>query len=233
MAVLNVVLSAPLARKASPHATIALLAVLGSYVYRDIWPLVTFDLRPIDETTPLLWIKIVLALLGGVLLPVFEPHAYIPVDPLNPQKEVNPEQTASIFSFVFFFFLDRVIRKGSSLKPTDFPPICDFDSADNLAKRSYGHLDLFSGAPKGRSLFWGLTRIFRSTLGWQSVCLLTNAASKIASPYATLRLLTYLETGGVGQHIKPWFWLIWLAIAPIISTLSLQLYLYFSVRDPL
>jgi hypothetical protein len=79
--VLNTFLSGPLARKASPHATFSMVAVLGSFFYRDIWPLVTYDLMPLDPTTPLLWAQVFLALTSAAL-PAFEPYAYIPVDPL-------------------------------------------------------------------------------------------------------------------------------------------------------
>jgi hypothetical protein len=81
MNVLNVVLPGPLARKASPHATVALLAVFAAFFYRDVWPLVTFDLVPLDRTTPILWTQIGMAA-AGAFLPAFEPYAYVPIDPL-------------------------------------------------------------------------------------------------------------------------------------------------------
>jgi hypothetical protein len=232
MALLNVILPAGLARNASPHTTLPLLAVFGCYFYRDIWPLVTYDLVPIDESSPLLWVQVGLAFASGFLLPVFEPYPYIPFDPLHPQEETNEEQTASIVSFLFYFFLDPIIFKASkvsALKAAEFPPLCDYDYADNLVKRSYQHLDPFAGAPKGRSLFWGLLRIFRVSLMWQSVVLVVNAASKIASPIGTLKLLGYLETGGVGARVKPWFWILWLIIGPIVNSLCFQLYIFLSV----
>ncbi|KAJ7625252.1 hypothetical protein DFH06DRAFT_1142177 [Mycena polygramma] len=37
---------------------------------------------------------------------------YIPVDPLNPMTVPNPEQTASMFSFAFYFFLDHIIFRA-------------------------------------------------------------------------------------------------------------------------
>lgn len=52
------------------------------YAYRDIWPLMTFSLRPRDEGEGyILWVKMALAGVAGIMLPLFEPYPYIPVDP--------------------------------------------------------------------------------------------------------------------------------------------------------
>jgi hypothetical protein len=152
----------------------------------------------------------------------------------NPQAEVNAEQTASIFSFVFYFFLDGLIFKAAKLphiKSADLPPMCDYDYAKNLIQRSYPHLDRFAGAPKSRSLFIGLVRIFRTSLLWQSLVLFINAFSKIASPVGTNRLLAYLESGGAGATVKPWFWAMCLGLGPLLNTTCFQLYIYLSVRS--
>lgn len=234
MAALNVVLPATLARRVSPHATIGMFLVFCSFFYRDVWPLLTYDLRPQDPTTAGLWLQILFAGIGGILLPVFEPHPYIPVDPLRPQAEVNLEQTASIFSFVFFFFLDEIIFKASKvphLKASQFPPMCDYDHADNLVDRAYPHLDPFAGAPKNRSLFWAIVRIFRTSLLWQCIVLVINAVSELASPVGINRLLHYLETGGAAATVKPWVWILALIIGPISNTISHQIYIFLSVSS--
>jgi hypothetical protein len=64
------------------HTTLATLSVAGAYTYRDVWPLVTFTLAPADGHEGwLIWTKIALAGLAGVIIPVLEPHVYIPFDP--------------------------------------------------------------------------------------------------------------------------------------------------------
>jgi hypothetical protein len=232
MATLNVVLPVSLARKASPHVTVSLLAVFCSYFYRDVWPLATFDLTPEDPNTAGLWLQVAFSGAGGILFPLFEPYVYVPVDPLHSQTEVNPEQTASIFSFLFYSFLDDLIFKASKvphLKASQFPPMCDYDSTDNLVTRAYPHLDPFVGAPKNSSLFWGILRIFRTSLLWQSLVLIINACAKLASPIGTNRLIHYLEMGGAGASVKPWIWILGLALGPIAETLCFQLYIFLSV----
>jgi hypothetical protein len=55
-------------------------------------------------------------------------------------EEPNPEQTASIFSFTFFFFLDGIIFKGyrnSELKEEELHPLCDYDASKHLKARSF------------------------------------------------------------------------------------------------
>jgi hypothetical protein len=64
------------------HLSIVSFALLAVYVYRDVWPLMTYTLRPADEIEGrLLWAKITLIMLAGLVLPLFEPYPYIPVDP--------------------------------------------------------------------------------------------------------------------------------------------------------
>ena len=58
----------------------------------------------------------------------------------NPATDINPEQTSSWFSFVFFFFLDDIIFKASRvphLPAEEFPPLADYDWAPHLVKKSF------------------------------------------------------------------------------------------------
>ena len=66
----------------SLHLSVVLLAVFGVYAYRDIWPLATLTLHPIDAPEGLiLWVKVILLTLVAVVQPLLEPYPYIPVDP--------------------------------------------------------------------------------------------------------------------------------------------------------
>lgn len=52
----------------------------------------------------------------------------------------NPEQTASMMSFLFYSFLDPLIWLGyrvPHISHDQLPPQCDYDYAKNLIKRSY------------------------------------------------------------------------------------------------
>ena len=59
-----------------------LLVVWAIYAYRDIWPLLTYALYPVDSAEgALLWIKLTLITLAAIFIPLAEPYPYIPVDP--------------------------------------------------------------------------------------------------------------------------------------------------------
>jgi hypothetical protein len=66
----------------SPHVTIVSLAMFAVYTDRNIWPLLTFTLHPLDsEEGWVIWLKISLAFTVAIVLPLVEPYPYAPVDP--------------------------------------------------------------------------------------------------------------------------------------------------------
>lgn len=68
---------------ASAHAAFVLLVVWGVFVYRDVWPLATFTLSPLDAAEgALLWVKLAILTLAAVVIPLIVPRRYVPVDPL-------------------------------------------------------------------------------------------------------------------------------------------------------
>ena len=61
---------------------LVLLSVFGVYIYRDIWPLATFTKEPKDlREGYLLWIKFSITTLTAVIIPLFIPRQYMPIDP--------------------------------------------------------------------------------------------------------------------------------------------------------
>lgn len=69
-------------RRISVHANLVLLATGGTYLYRDVWPLLTYTLTPLDIAEgKLLWVKVVLSVYAAILAPLIEPYVYVPVDP--------------------------------------------------------------------------------------------------------------------------------------------------------
>lgn len=58
----------------------------------------------------------------------------------GPNAQPNPEQTASIASFLFYTFLDKTIWKAYNLLHLSYdelPSLCDYDDAAALKKRGY------------------------------------------------------------------------------------------------
>ena len=83
---------ARLSSLASGHLTFLLLIIWGLYVYRDVWPLATFTLTPEDSGEGwILWARVTLLTLSGVLVPLCIPRAYVPIDPeVRPNSEPRP-----------------------------------------------------------------------------------------------------------------------------------------------
>lgn len=64
------------------HVNLILLVTLSIYAYRDIWPLATYYLEPEDIAEGnILWIKITVLAISAVIIPLFIPGTYVPVDP--------------------------------------------------------------------------------------------------------------------------------------------------------
>ena len=45
----------------------------------------------------------------------------------------------------------------------------------------------------------------------------------------TVFVVSYIETGGQDSDIRPWLWIAWLFVGPLIGSISSQLFLYISV----
>ena len=64
------------------HNNFVLFIALAVYVYRDVWPLATYTEKPVDESEDaLLWIKLIVLFITAVIIPLFVPRQYVPVDP--------------------------------------------------------------------------------------------------------------------------------------------------------
>jgi hypothetical protein len=140
LALSTLVIPKRLRRPAKNHLVLILLVTWSVYIYRDLWPLATFTLQPVDPNTWTTWTSIALLTITAVFVPMFMPHEYTPVDPEHPYKDVNPEQTASWFDFMCFTFLDPIVYKAANTEHLEYealPPLADYDAAAYLCKRSF------------------------------------------------------------------------------------------------
>lgn len=133
-----------------------LLATLAVFAYRDVWPLMTFELEPLDkEEGALLWIKFAFLIAASTVIPGMTPRVYVPVDaqvcpmffqelPLlnklcmqEPMERANPEQTASMLSFLTYSYLDSLVilaNRVPHLPYDELPPLSDTSYAKHLMK---------------------------------------------------------------------------------------------------
>jgi hypothetical protein len=204
-----------------------------------VWPLLTFTLSPADGSDRLVWAMFALAGVSGFLIPLCEPYPYIPYDPTAPQSQTNPQQTASLLSFVTFSYLDPVVfasTRVDHLAADMLPPLDDTDGLAALKPKAYQFLDPFhraelrEGKPRHVTVFWGLLASFRYS--WTSEALLyaIGPALRLGAPIGTNRLLTYLETNGANAVVRPWVWIAWIALAPFATDVVSQLNLWIMAR---
>ncbi|KAJ7612577.1 P-loop containing nucleoside triphosphate hydrolase protein, partial [Roridomyces roridus] len=218
------------------HVNFVLVATLCVYGYRDILPLGTFTRMPQDTHEGVfLWAKIALLFFTAVVIPICTPNQYIPLDPANPQKDIHPEQTASIISFLSFSYLDRIILLAyskSGLDEDEMHPLCDSDYAMHLVSRSFPHLDSFPGrkGQRHRHLFFGLMRVFYWEFTMMGLLLFLRVIANYSSPVAMNRLLQYIEAQGQDAVFRPWVWIAALFFGPVISAVLHQLYISISAR---
>jgi ABC-type branched-subunit amino acid transport system permease subunit len=79
------------------HLNVVLLAALAIYIYRDVYPLATYDESPRDLAEgSLLWLKVAVLGMTAVIIPLLMPRQYIPYDSkVNPIHAIPPERLIS------------------------------------------------------------------------------------------------------------------------------------------
>ena len=82
LALVTVVGNAKWSRISATHAALVLLAPWVLYAYRDLWPLCTFTVVPVDAAEgAMMWARVALLTLAAVVVPLFGPRQFIPIDP--------------------------------------------------------------------------------------------------------------------------------------------------------
>ncbi|KAJ7067894.1 hypothetical protein C8F01DRAFT_1116132 [Mycena amicta] len=220
--------------RAQVHLNATLAVSFAVFFYRDVLPWATFT-WPVQDAAegPILTVKLISLFLAGVVLPLVTPTPYIPVDPEDPMPVPNPEQTASLFSLLSFSFLDPVVYLAHKLPhlPYDkLPPLADTDNAAYLKKRGFPSIDTFAGANPSHHIFFGIVKIFRKEYAAIVLMLLIYVVCSFASPIGINRVLSYLENGSEESDIRPFVWILWLAIGPLTGTLVIQVFYRLSMR---
>ncbi|TFY56647.1 hypothetical protein EVJ58_g7510 [Rhodofomes roseus] len=215
------------------HVNLVLIPTWAVYIYRDVFPLTTFTLSPIDAAEGgWLWAKIALLTYVALIVPLIIPRPYTPVDPKHPSKP-SPEQTASLLSLLLYSWLDGTIvdaYHAEHLKLDQLPPLADYDDAQFLAEHNFLELSPFQVKNKERHIFWGFVHIFRLDLIVMAHLLIFNTFFQFANPLSIKNLLSYIEDGGEGALVRPWVWVLCLFLGPALETVSISFYYLYSMR---
>ncbi|KAF6747848.1 multidrug resistance-associated ABC transporter [Ephemerocybe angulata] len=215
------------------HNIAIMLSELAVYVYRDLWPLATYNKDPMDlDEGWLLWVKVTALFLVAVVIPVCIPNIYVPADPKHPAAEPHPEQTASWLSYQTYSYLSPVVKaagKTAHLPASELPPLADYDGAKRLSEQAAPHLNP-AKVRKGRHIFFGLIQVFAPALLKSVVAVTIFPLAMFVPPLAVNRLLTDLETGGQKPTVRPWFWIASMFVAPIVGSMAYQIYIIVMTR---
>ncbi|KAI0655828.1 P-loop containing nucleoside triphosphate hydrolase protein [Cubamyces menziesii] len=218
--------------RAFNHASTILAVAWGVYMYRDVWPLATIDLAPEDTSEGVvMWAKLGLLSLSGVIVPLLSPRKYVPIDPKAP-TEPPPEQTACILSGLFYAYLEPLIWLAWKLPRLTFdvlPQLADYDHLKNLVGRAFPHLDPLQTRSR-RHLGLSFIRIFWVELCNLAAMSITAVVGAFAAPISINNLLLYLESGKAESRIKPWFWIALFLFGRVFKDVSDQWFLYYSTR---
>ncbi|KZV96966.1 P-loop containing nucleoside triphosphate hydrolase protein [Exidia glandulosa HHB12029] len=223
--------STGLGRVLQTHLTILLLVPLASYIYRDLWPLATFTLKPADDSA---WGQIFVLIVVGVLIPLATPTVYIPIDATKYQDVPAPEQTASLLSFMFYAFVDPLVKLGyrsEHLSLDMLPPVADYDRAAHVREMALPLLDkLDQSSLPAHAIGWRLLALFWTDFAKLGVGLVIRVTTSFGSPVGLNRLLHYVETGGNGALVKPWVWIALLFLDPMLQSIGMQWYFFTASR---
>ncbi|KAI0758967.1 P-loop containing nucleoside triphosphate hydrolase protein [Fomes fomentarius] len=214
------------------HLSWILVFAWSAYVYRDIWPLATMEIPPADaHEGPFLWAKLSLLSIAGIIIPVFVPRKYTPVNPKE-VLEPNAEQTASFVSLLSFTFLSPVLWLAYQMPHLPFnlfPPLADYDHMRNLAHQRFPRLDPLQNRSR-RHISLKLIQVFWVELLHLAAMSVTAVIGAFAAPISTNNLLRYLEGHNTDQIIKPWFWIALLFFGRIFKAVSDQWFMYMTTR---
>ncbi|KAJ7062926.1 P-loop containing nucleoside triphosphate hydrolase protein, partial [Mycena amicta] len=210
---------------AARHLNTVLASTFLVYLYRDVFPLATYTLDPMDRWEGrLLWPKIFTLFVTSGIIPLVMPRTYVPLDPQNPMPVPNAEQTASILSSVFYFFMNPIVKLAYRIPHLPFdqlPPLCDYDTSKVLKARAFAHVDAFSSG-KRRHVAFGLVWIFRKEFFIMAVLLAISGLANFVAPLSINRILDYLENPTAERLMKPWFWIVTLMAGPLCYSLTFQ-----------
>jgi hypothetical protein len=138
-----------------------------------------------------------------------------------------------LFGFLSYNFITPIIMQARSVAHLSFamlPPQLDTDQMHALAPRSSRYLDPFSAPKRKVNVYWGILASFAGSWLLQALLVSLSALATLGSPVGTNRLLLYIEGGGANAIIRPWIWILLIALAPILQNATEQLYLYYNTR---
>ncbi|KAF5327412.1 hypothetical protein D9619_003959 [Psilocybe cf. subviscida] len=234
------------------HINAILLVTFAVYAYRDLWPLCLTSVTAVPEdlsrdSPALLWTKVALLALVSILIPIFTPreHASHSAESLGRTEgeatNVNQQSGASLFSLIFYTFLDSVVAEAQRvpyLPHESLPDLVHEDGAEKLKADAFPYLDPFFSPQKRDTasriwkkrehLFFSLVRVFHIKLFVMALALAGSICAGFLSPLALNRILHTIENHDSDDRVHPFVWVACLFLGPTSVSLCEQWYYYTS-----
>ncbi|WVO13290.1 hypothetical protein L204_100903 [Cryptococcus depauperatus] len=228
----------PLRKRLIAHLDVLLFLAWVIYAYRDLWPLVTYHLKPTDTNNITTWSRLSILTVSAIVMPLIRPRTYVPADPNYPTapEDIHPEQTASLLSYLFFEYMTGLVWrawKSPSLSYEELHPLADYDRAEFLYTQHKDKLDPVRRKKKGlkpRNLFISLASVFKKEIVIITVMAAIAGVFELSGSVGINQLLDYLENNGEGHSLRPIVWIAALFLGPTVTSLALQLYLVTTTR---
>ncbi|KAF8722474.1 P-loop containing nucleoside triphosphate hydrolase protein, partial [Rhizoctonia solani] len=210
----------------SRHLTIILLITFITLTCYELYPLAIYQGYTIDITGRwLAWARIGILSFAALVVPLCTPRSLAHSEPKEPNA-LNPEETASIISLALFSFIGPLIwqtYRNAKLDYSQLPPLAFYDRADFLRRRGSAKLDPLS--QPNRHLFWGIVDVF-----WKEYCMMVGMivikATELVGPLGIRYILRYLEDPSQPGYFRPWVWILFLFLGPIIGAIAMQRYVF-------
>ncbi|KAF8956536.1 hypothetical protein BDZ97DRAFT_1851410 [Flammula alnicola] len=174
---------------------------------------------------PLLWVKIVVLVVIAVIFPFFAPRFHIPLGPKNPTDDMDrptDEQMLSLSDLAMHEHLANHLRFDAlSMSNTGY--------TQYLTEITSLSMNPPAGA-KPRNLTFSLLRVFRKEIAFMALAIVDEVLAGFLLPIGFKRLLAHMETQGARAVLRPWVWILCIAIGPLLRDIFEQCYLFFSVR---
>ncbi|TDL20538.1 P-loop containing nucleoside triphosphate hydrolase protein [Rickenella mellea] len=206
------------------HTSLLLLSMLAVHMYLEVWPLAAMD-SSVGMPYWLIWLRLGLLSVGGIIVPLISPR---PFRPKYPGDVPNPQYTCSLLSSLTYSFLDPVIfhaYRVPDITMKDLPPLRREESATFVAEKNFPQLDPVQVGTK-RHIFWGIARIFAKNYTRIFFWVILNAFAQFASPLGMKNLLSYLENGRPQIGLRPWVWVTFVALGPMIAGFLFNQFFY-------
>ncbi|KAJ1305460.1 hypothetical protein OPQ81_000470 [Rhizoctonia solani] len=218
---------------ANSHLVLLLLIAFGLQAWNYLIPFTLSQPGAAEPHGWLTWLHVSLLGFIAVVVPLCIPRLYIPLDPEHPSTP-NPEQTAPLISLITYTYLDSIIfasYRAPKLDYDELPPIADYDHAAILRQRGRDALDPMKGERnRRRHVFWGLMQIFWREYLVMAVLATIKGVMNISGPLGIRFLLKYIENPSEPGYFRPWVWVLWLFLGPVVGSLSMQRYLFLATR---